>query len=128
MKKILEHIRNLFVTRTFLNRRLHQETNSIIEKLEEYEKKTKEKDIFNMKENVTYVNVKKILLIVGITLGSLIVIFAAVAFFKNYNFMTSKGRGVNCKNHLSPTAIIGSWRNSNCFFTSCDFSISSFIP
>ncbi len=54
----------------------------------------KEKDIFNMKENVTYVNVKKILLIVGITLGSLIVIFAAVAFFKNYNFSGRRRRDI----------------------------------
>lgn len=54
----------------------------------------KEKDIFNMNDNVTYVNVKKILLIAGISLGSFIIIFAAVLFLKNYNFSGRRRRDI----------------------------------
>lgn len=54
----------------------------------------KEKDIFNMNENVTYVNVKKILFIAGIAIGSLILIFAGITFFKNYNFAGRRRRDI----------------------------------
>ena len=58
----------------------------------------KEKDIFNMKDNVTYVNVKKILFAAGIAVGSVIIIFAAAAFLKNYNFSGRRRRDIKKRN------------------------------
>ncbi len=54
-------------------------------------------DIFNMNDNVTYVNLKKVLLIFAISVGSIIVIFVTAAFIKNYNFAGRRRRNIRKK-------------------------------
>ena len=53
------------------------------------------KDIFkDIGENVTFINLKKVLLVVGGSVGGIFLIFVLVAFIRNYNFAGRRRRNI----------------------------------